>query len=526
MVDVEKFEEGRRLHPLTLVHGSLISIPALVILGLPLLRGGNIYTSLLYLFFFLVVSVPIWLAQYLRFRYWITPKEIVIRSGVFTTQHRNIPIERVQNIEIQRNVIARVMGLAKVQIQTAGSSTTEGVLEYVSVKEANEIREVVRAYKRHVVGKGADVAPADAESGDEALLHPFASQDVPAGDGPTTRVLFSMAFPRVVLAGMFRLSLVYIVIFFSAIQYLNIDIDEIIDWILLGRSGYAATMAEASPFVVAVVTMVVVTLLAWISAIFLTINRFYRFELSHGEEKLHLRYGLMTLAERTLPLRRVQAVVIRSNPLMRSFGWYRVEIQMMGLEAETRGRHVVVPFARWHEIQQVLPVIYPAVLPETFTSVSGKTVRRVTIRATIFIGMVTAALYFVWSESWWLAALLPFGFYFAWCHYRNHGFVLDEKTYFLRRGVFREHLWIIPIERFQAFYLQSSFFQRRLGLRSVYVDTAGVSGSMPVLSDVTADVAEDLSTALLERFQGRSAAEPEVTEDASTFPHQWEVPPR
>jgi putative membrane protein len=519
MVDVEKFEEGRRLHPLTLLHGSLISIPALLILMLPLLRGGNLYSSLLYLFFFLVISVPLWLVRYLRFRYWITPKEIVIRSGVFTTQHRNIPIERVQNIEIERGVAARLMGLAKVKIQTAGSSSTEGVLEYVSQNEAQAIRDVVRVFKRRVA------EPGSATMADTVTPSIESDLETPTPD----EVLVSMSIRRVLMAGVFRFSLIYVALFFSAIQYLGIDVDEIVDWVILGRSETATLLADASPFVIAIVTMVIVALMAWITGIALTLNRFFRFELKRDlDEKLHLRYGLLTLAERTLPLRRIQALVIRTNPLMRWFGWYRLEIQMMGLDAESRGRHVVVPFARWSEIAEILPQIRPLRLPDDFTSVSGKTVRRYTIRASLFIGLTVAAIYFIWSDALWLLALLPFGYYFAHCHYRNHGYALDPEAFFVRRGVFREHLWILPVDRFQAFFLQSSFFQRRLGLRSLYVDTAGAAGSgQSLLSDIPAEVAEDLADLLIDRFQGREpqpfGAPPFITEGASTGLHPPEA---
>jgi putative membrane protein len=517
MVDVEKFEEGKRLHPLTLLHGSLISIPALVILALPLLRGGNLYTSLIYLFFFLVVSVPLWLGQYLRFRYWITPREIVIRSGVFTTQHRNIPIERVQNIEIERGVAARLMGLAKVKIQTAGSSSTEGVLEYVSVPVAEEIREVVRVYRRRATVEETALPATD-------MVESLQTEEIDA----KTSVLFSMTLPRVLLAGVFRFSLVYVAIFFSAIQYLNVDIEEVIDWFLLGRSETAAFFVEASPYAIAVATTLIVAAIAWVTGILLTVNRFYRFELKRdADDKIHIRYGLLTLAERTLPLRRIQAIVVRTNPLMRHFGWYRLEIQLMGLESDSRGRHVVVPFARWVELAEVLPELRPLPLPDSFTSVSGKTIRRYTIRATVLLSGVTAGFYFIWSDALWLLALLPFGYYFAACHFRTHGYAFTPEAFYIRRGVFREHLWLLPIDRFQTLYIQSSFFQRRLGLRTIYVDTAGVTGSLPLLSDVPAAEAERLHEVLVNQFLRRAPESiPEPIEGAETDHRPQEVPPR
>jgi len=117
-----ELHEPQRLHPLTLLQRFLASLPALLLLMVPVLMnpsGENVF----YLFMtvaFGVIALPSILLQYYRFSYRLTPKQIIIQSGVFNRQNRSIPIERVQNVQIEQNVLARVANIAKVKIETAG----------------------------------------------------------------------------------------------------------------------------------------------------------------------------------------------------------------------------------------------------------------------------------------------------------------------------------------------------------------------------------------------------------------------
>lgn len=73
-------------------------------------------------------------------------------SGVITKKYVTIPYERIQNVDINRGILARILGLSDLQIQTAGMSASfnkygayavgaEGRLPGVSQQEAVAIRD-------------------------------------------------------------------------------------------------------------------------------------------------------------------------------------------------------------------------------------------------------------------------------------------------------------------------------------------------------------------------------------------------
>lgn len=69
--------------------------------------------------------------------------------GVIFKKYTTIPYERIQNVDIYRGILARLLGLSDLQIQTAGMSSirgsygagSEGRLPGVTIKEAERLRD-------------------------------------------------------------------------------------------------------------------------------------------------------------------------------------------------------------------------------------------------------------------------------------------------------------------------------------------------------------------------------------------------
>ena len=505
--------QGHRLHPLTLVQRVLKSLPALLFILWTSTRSSDAsnWITLGFIAIYGVVALPLIFAQYVRFQYWITPREIIIHSGVFTRRKRSIPLDRIQNIVIERSLLPRLMGTAKVKIETAGSKTTEGVLEYVLLDEAQHIRQVVRTYQRQL-----DATPTEPLAEDALATEPApAAASVPAEEAPS--LLFTMTLGRILLSGAFRFSLIYIALIFSGLQYvmdaLDITADEIAEEIIGGLEP-VTEVAQASPWLLGIATVFAAILLGWFTSVVVNLTRYYGFRLWLEGDKLHRRHGLLTVHEGTIPLMKVQSLILRSNPLMRRFGWYRLELQTMGYDVEQQGYQVAVPFARKDEILALAPHIRPFEMPETFTSVSPITIRRTFIRYSVALFVLLAVPVYYWQTALWGLLALPLLLYLAVLQYRNHGYALHDDVLYIQRGVFQHYVWVVPVEKFQVFYTEGTYFQRRLGLRSLVVDTAGAgSFRFPQVVDVVTEAAEAFTKTLYDRFQAHFA--PDAPPEAS-----------
>lgn len=485
--------EPQRLHPLTLLLRVGASLPALGLVLLPLLQNPDSsenVVSVVLTILYGVVALPAIVLQYWRFSYRIGPKQIVIQKGVLNRQNRSIPIERVQNIQIEQNLFARLFAIAKVKIETAGSSGTEGKLEYVGLDQAHKLRQAVRSFQHRS-------AETDAEA---------------PGEEAEADALFEMSLQRVLLSGAFRFSLLYLAIIFSVLQFF--DPEAIADQFMLsrGRLEQISSAVLSHPGLAVLATVVLAVFFGWISGIAIHVARYYGFQLWLEGDKLRTRHGLFTVTEGTIPLDKVQTLILRTNPFMRAVGWYELKVQTIGLDVDEQGHRVIAPFAQLEPILELAHRVRPLDIPTDFDSVSPITIRRRFIRySAVLAAALLPAVYF-WPPGWislggvalpwWGFALEPCILGWTYLQYRNHEYAAREDGFFIRRGVLSHYLWITPVDKFHVFSATASIFQRRLDLKTLYVDTAGAATfAYPEVIDIPAEEADRELDFLYERFQ-------------------------
>lgn len=104
----------------------------------------------------LVIILLAWLWAELTYNNWgyeLRKEGVYIQRGVIWKHYSSIPYERVQNIDINRGVIARICGFSALNIQTAGYSAqkgpfSEGFIPALEPKKAESYREkILKAIK-------------------------------------------------------------------------------------------------------------------------------------------------------------------------------------------------------------------------------------------------------------------------------------------------------------------------------------------------------------------------------------------
>jgi len=87
---------------------------------------------------------------YNRWFYEFTPDALRIEKGIIWKRYKSIPYGRVQNVDIHRGILARILGFSTLDIQTAGYGgfggrggrpKAEGHIPAVTPEAAEKIRE-------------------------------------------------------------------------------------------------------------------------------------------------------------------------------------------------------------------------------------------------------------------------------------------------------------------------------------------------------------------------------------------------
>jgi len=119
-----------------------------------ILRGFSLFGVLAYMVIMVIVLILlVEIYSRMAYHFWMyefTGNQLRIERGVIWKRYSNIPYERVQNVDITRGIIARLLGFSTVNIQTAGFSAptgnqagawAEGYIPAVPMKDAEKIRE-------------------------------------------------------------------------------------------------------------------------------------------------------------------------------------------------------------------------------------------------------------------------------------------------------------------------------------------------------------------------------------------------
>jgi len=473
----------RRLHPATVPVRFLKDAPSTV-LGLPAIAGfvSNVGVGRVLIFVGIAAAALIffsWLSWY-RFKYGVGAHEIVIEKGLLNRSRRSIPFDRIQDVDIERGPLARLFGLAKLKIETGAGGKDEGALDSVSVAEAERLRTALRH-------RGATIDASD-----------------DAAAAPRVPPIFAMDIGRVLLSGLFNFSLVFIAGLYAALQPLQnilpFTIEDFALW--LGFTEDRLLSGAALPIIAA--GLVLAGLLGVIAGVARTLARDYGFTLTLEPEGLRRVRGLFTRTEVMIPRRRVQLGLIESGPLRRRLGWLTLNVQTLSGESKDKGRQALAPLATEAEIVPILSAIGDLALPGdgAFVPVS----RRHVLKGIVYnlppaIGVSIAGLFF--PPAWLLLLLFPLTVVGTILERRTHGYRLAGGLLHVRRGWWKQRLWIVPVKRAQTISVSRDWLQRRLGLATLLVDTAGAAMmSDPRIVDMRAEEAVALAAAIRRGLRG------------------------
>jgi membrane protein YdbS with pleckstrin-like domain len=82
--------------------------------------------------------------KYKGYYYMITDTEIVFRKGIFNTIKTVVPFKEIQNLNIEKSVLERMLGIANLKIETAGSNITESEIIIPGIENEDELSDTVR----------------------------------------------------------------------------------------------------------------------------------------------------------------------------------------------------------------------------------------------------------------------------------------------------------------------------------------------------------------------------------------------
>src|SRR5215468_9471222 len=499
--------EGR-LHPLTIAFG-LWKAARGIIPAIPLLLFGNKFYGAMLLMAVVASTIGTSLARYFSFSYRIEGNELITQHGILERKQRSIPLERIQEIRVEQGVLHRIFDVVDAKVETGGAGGAEASLSVLSRAEVERLRRAVfeRAAKIRPYG-GPDLGLADQAA------------EKQAAETPEPIIIRRLSLKDLILIGLTTNHLISALALAGAVwnfaeEHIPESFRQRAGNLLYRESSRLFMQDTVTTIALAIVGALAVLLIGALFSTIASIIRFYGFTLSRAGEDLRRRYGLFTRRASSLPRRRIQVLKIEEKMFRRLFGLATLRADTSGSHREHKddnaGRDVLLPIARRNEIDSLLTTFFPdfdagRIEGVEWRRVSRLAVRRGMIKGSAVCALAAAFLYAAYQQPFalWPFSLLPLVYLISVAKYRNLRYTLSERYFCARHGWAGRSTNIVPISKVQAVEIHQSPFDRRLGLATLRVGTAGqaYTGGGPHLSNLPIDEAYAIANTLA---QGASA---------------------
>ncbi|MBB6645342.1 PH domain-containing protein [Halobellus ruber] len=440
-----------------------------------------------------------------RFSYDLGADTLDIESGVLSRRSREIPLRRIQNVDISRNVVQRLFGIAVVSFETAGGGETEATLRFVSFEEAKRLQATLGRLKRS--DEEADGDEDAAETGSDAESPAGDRPADPAGrrfEGPSETELFALGRTELALVGALSIDFRVPGVLFLIVSTVS---STVVPTFLSSASGVALAVA-------ATLVLVGIAVLSWIVGAAAAIAQYYGFRLVRSGEELQYERGLFQRYDGSIPFDKIQTLTLSENPLKRHFGYATLYIETAGYApgsgGSSRGSEAAVPLAKRERVLALIEALEPVGDVE-FRRPPKRARRRYLVRYLLVVGVLTGIAYAADAfvplpfPPWSPAILIPLAVWYAHATWTHRGHWLGDHHVVTRNGVLRRQTKIVPYYRIQTVIDARTVFQRRLDLATVTVDTAGslsVVGQDAAAVDISGARADDLREELETRLDG------------------------
>ncbi|PZE72242.1 MULTISPECIES: PH domain-containing protein [unclassified Curtobacterium] len=398
----------------------------------------------------LLVLIGLFYLSWRMHEFRVTGEIVEVRSGVLFRNHRKARLDRIQGINIQRPLVPRVFGTAKLEIAQAGNDANVQ-LAYLGARAADDLRQRIL-----VLASGAK--DDDGHGGPSRQSH-----------GALQDRVDEMFSPELDPAAV------------HATRIVKVRPGRLIASMLLSGTTLFLLLVIAGMIVSVALTGEFAVLFGLFPAVLgaggyyvRKFSRSLQYTIAETRDGIRIGFGLVSTSNETLPPGRIHAVSVAQPLLWRPFGWWDIRINRAtsagnGASSNQQVSSIVLPVGTTADVREVLDIILPGLVG---TVVAGPEASQEALRegAAEAVDVVDDSLTTSGDRGGFVhsprrgAWLRPFAF-------RRNGYRFVQGAVLLRLGAVWRSLVIVPLPRVQSVKVEQGPLERALRLAAVHVHT-------------------------------------------------------
>lgn len=399
--------------------------------------------------------------QYLFFTFHIDEEnnEFVIQKGVFNKTRITIQLHKIQQVNINQSLIQRLVGVYKLEIDTAGSDKKEASISAIS-------HELATILKERLINHSQQETIVDS---DKIAIDENATSFIKIGILSLVKIGFTSNYIK-----SFALIFVFFTTIVENLQQLNTDVineDEV--------THYLDALPNITSFMIVVGIFIVLILIV---NLFRTILKYFDFTIQKSKQAIILSYGLLSTKNTLLNPNKVQKIKITQNYFQKKLDVTTIGVHQASSDVEKvkEKDQIEVPGCNESERNAIL-ILLLGQLPKKGTqylpnwrklAVNTFFFLLVPILITLFLNYSTE---FVTWTVWliYTSIFCVFAGIMLWFSFKNYKLFVSNDFIIKQNGAWDIDTTIIEPYKIQAIETQQFFWQKATNIGSVTLSTAG-----------------------------------------------------
>jgi putative membrane protein len=408
------------------------------------------------------------IVQFWFYHYWLEEDRLVVKEGILFKSLRQVPYERIQNLNIEKNILHKLFKVATLQVESASGVKPEAVIRVIADEQVKHIQQTIKN-KSTIENKPTEEEDDEKSADDTQPLYQMSNKDVTTYGFISHKALVPIGIVGSILSQNDYYRDKFISFAQKFVGDLHVELWTLSDWILYS-------------LIFGMLTLMTI----WLSSIGLAFLKLYQFKLSKLDSNLHAEMGLLTKITANIPIKRIQLIKIKHSPLHRWFKKVSIKMETAGGVTEQSGitMNWIAPLVTRTKGQEVILNIQPEVEWQhiKWQNLEPRAWQRVFKKAllVILLAMIPLLYFYQWVGLTPLL-MVPLAYAYAKSYVAKAGFAVNKQLLAYRHGVFFHTISVVKITKIQNISYMQTPFDRRNGMARITVDTAG---SNPVTQDI------------------------------------------
>ncbi len=398
--------------------------------------------------------------SYLNFTFYIKDGHFYLKHGVFKLSDIDIPFDRIQNININQNLLQQVLSVVGVEIETAGKSDAEISIKALRRDDAEALKNLLLEQKQ-----------SENQQIDSEKTEPMLSRK--------RKPIFRLDIGRLFKVG---LSSNYLK-GFGLVFAFSMTLYQFITDTIKSFSGKELEkdyieLPNTLGYVLAFIGFILV--ISFIVTIASTVIKYFELKVHQLKHDFEVEYGLLKRINKVIKKEKTQVFEIIENPISKLFGIKTVYVSQASSNELNQKNKIGLVGVGTNEIQILFESLFGLQFSQEFFKTASN--YRFCVRLILRYFLLAFAVFIGVSEFFSILSGIAVGIsllvlfaFLSYKRYQKSSVEINEDLIKINSGSIHTRFKYISIYKIQSVALLSNVFQQRNGHADLILYTA--SGS-------------------------------------------------